>query len=191
VLIFSILFNNSFASPKTIILIRHADKLKQHDPGSTLSAKGHIRAINFAFYFINTFGYVDYIFASDPKETKSIRPVQTVAPLANILTEHYKRETKILHQYPSKDYKKLADDLLTRKEYDNKTVLICWAHDSMPAFANKLGVKGNLPEWLSDDYDSVYVLNYNDKHELANFTTLHHQYPVDDIYWEDLYKKLV
>jgi len=186
-----LLFNTAAASPREIILIRHAAKLMQSDPGDTLSAKGQIRAINFAFYFINKFGSPDFIFASDPKDSKSIRQIQTVSPLANILTEKNNREVSILHPYESSEYEKLADEILKDAKFDNRIILICWDHEHLPAFAKKLGVKIDLPDWPSDDFESVYILEYNSNNKLINFSILHQQYPVNvDMSWEDLYKKI-
>ena len=183
-------FNVCYATPSQIIIIRHADKLLQTNPGPTLSAKGEIRAINFALYYSQKFGMPDYVFASNAtKETTSIRELQTVAPLVNMMQQQDPENDSlgILHPYSSKDYSALATYILDSSEFDNKKVVICWSHGKIPNLAAKLGVTDKLDKWPADDFDSVYILQYNHKGDLKNFQILHQQYPVRfNGTWSDL-----
>ncbi len=180
-----------FAAPKEIIIIRHGDKLSQPNPGPCLSPNGIMRSIEFAFYFLKKFGEPDFIFATDPaREDSSIRELQTVAPLANMLaSKHPDSGFPILHPFVSKDYAKLAADLLQNKEYQNKTVLVCWNHTKIPQLAQELGVTQPIKKWHSEDFDSVYVLEFDSQGKMQKFTRLKDQYPLaSDSSWEKLQK---
>lgn len=190
VLFLLLCFNVSYAAPSQIIIIRHGDKLLQANTGPTLSAKGQIRAINFAFYYLQKFGMPDYVFASNPtKDTTSIRELQTVAPLVNIMQQRDPENSSIgiLHPYSSKDYTALATYILDSDQFDGKKIVVCWSHGKIPKLAEKLGVNQKLSKWPADDFDSVYVLRYNNKGDLKDFEILHQQYPVSfSGTWADL-----
>lgn len=182
--------NMCYAAPSQIVIIRHGDKLLQANTGPTLSAKGQIRAINFGFYYLQKFGMPDYVFASNPtKDTTSIRELQTVAPLVNMMQQKQpdNKSIGILHPYSPKDYTALATYILDSSEFDGKKVVICWSHGKIPKLAEKLGVSEKLDTWPADDFDSVYVLRYNHKGDLKDFQILHQQYPVNfNGNWGDL-----
>ena len=194
--------NIAFATPSEIFIIRHADKLNKN-PGPALSPKGEIRAITFAHYFMTKWQnhIPDFIFATNPEgdtkkglyiKGKSIRQIQTVAPLVNMLAEKYpNRNFPIVHPYMNTEYQKLANDLLTKPEFDNKRVLICWDHKLIPELAKNLGVsEDKLKKWPKDDYDTVYYIKFDgNKPQLE---ILSEQYPVpisNDVTWESLYIK--
>lgn len=187
---FCFIFKSAIANPKEVILIRHADKLIQSNGGVTLSAKGEARSINFAFYYLQKFDIPDFIFATNPKNHKSIRQLQTVSPLANLLAEkNSNQEFPILYPYKNSEYEELAEEILSDSKYKGKIILICWDHGHLPDLARELGVKDDIPEWPDDDYDSVYDIKYDDKN--THFTILHHQYPINpDISWEEIYKRI-
>lgn len=186
--------NSAFAFPKQIVIIRHGDKLVQPESGAALSPKGMIRSIAFAFYYLNKFGEPDYIFAVDPKSGKgsSIRELQTVAPLANMLAaKHPDNGFPILYPDQSSEYSKLADELLNNKNFDGKRILICWNHRFIPQLTAQLGVKRFLKSWPADDYDTVYLIKYDEKGRVNQFIILKRQYPV--VFsgsWNELYKKI-
>lgn len=181
-----------FATPSQIVLIRHGDKLLQTNTGPTLSARGEVRAVNFALYYLQKFGMPDYVFASNPtKDTSSIRELQTVAPLVNMMQQRDPNNASIGIQrpYSSKDYKALAQYVLNTKDFDNKKIVICWSHGKLPQLAEQLGVTQKLDKWPADDFDSVYVLSYDSKGRLKNFSFLHQQYPVSFTgNWVDLHQ---
>jgi len=70
---------------------------------------------------------------------------------------------------------KLAAMILDSKEYDGKTVLICWTHERIPELIEALGVHP-APEKIPDDvYDRVFVLQYTGKQ--ATLEVLHQDMP--------------
>ncbi len=187
ILFFSLLLClNVLATPKEIVIVRHADKWAEHS-GPALNPTGYARAINFAFYFLQQFGPPDYVVSTSPYKfssnySRSIREMQTIAPLVNILTtKKTTRDFFILDPYPPADYRQLAKWLLEKSKFNNQLVLVCWDHRSIPKLAKKLGVKQQLPTWPEGDFDSVYILKYNQSGQLASFKILHHQYPTKEI----------
>lgn len=195
--IISLCFSNLvFASPQEIIIIRHGDKLDQKDPGPTLSPEGITRSIAFALYFMERFQKTDFIIATNPIDltgkNSSIRELQTVAPLANIMANRFPDQGfPILHTYASKQYDNLAKDLLKNAKFSGKKVVICWDHTVIPQLAKALGVTQTLNPWPPEDFDTVYLLQYDDKQKLKHFEILNHQYPVSNaVSWQDLYEKI-
>ena len=103
-----------FATPREIVIIRHADKWEQKNTGPFLSPKGQLRAERFAAYYLKYFPKPDYIFATkagdstDPDESNSMRSLQTVAPLANQLAYQNPKGFVVNSPYFNTQYTKLA-----------------------------------------------------------------------------------
>lgn len=177
-----------FATPKEIIIIRHGDKLPQKSPGVTLSAKGQLRAEALVPYFLKTFGRPDFIFVSKPSakhsKSHSFREIQTVAPLANRLTQLEHKAFPINYPYRAPNYANLADLLLSNVKYDNKLILVCWDHRVIPKLAKLLGVNQKLTAWPKEDFDSVYIIKYTLSGKVRSFKILNHQYSVPNINWK-------
>lgn len=183
----------TYATPREIILVRHADKLVQLDPGPTLSAKGYVRTLKFTNYFLKQFGEPDFIVAGDPKnKDSSIRELQTIAPLVNILSQRHPNDSiNILHPFTHDEYKDLANLLLSDNKFNDKLILICWRHTNIVPLAKALGVKDTLAPWPDDDYDSVFIIQYNRSGNIDKFSILHNQYPMSkDVTWDELAVKL-
>jgi hypothetical protein len=179
---------SAYAIPKQIVIIRHADKWSE-EPGNTLNPRGYLRAVKFSEYYLEKFKIVpDFIFAPNPNTKKSsLRPIQTVAPLANN-RECIAKEVYIDHEYTLGEERNLAKEILKNKKYNDKNILICWEHTRIVGILNNLGFKENIT-WNQDNYDSVYVLSF--AHGKLNTTMrLDNQYPVPDIKdWEYFLKK--
>lgn len=146
------------ATPARVLIVRHAEK--PSDDENHLSAKGRARAQGLADLFTDPanerrLGKIDVIFAAAPKhEDSSIRPYQTVAPLARRL------HLEVNQEY-TKDYtRELANDLLSNPAYDGKVVLISWVHKEICALAEELGA-GEVPKkWDGDTYDRIWKINF-------------------------------
>ena len=172
-----------FSAPREIVIIRHGDKLPKHMKGQFLSPKGQLRAEKFSHYYLTHFPKPDAVFATRPalnnsKESHSFRPIQTVAPLVNALCKILGRDFLLQWQYYNDQYPALAHDVLTNKNYNNKQILICWHHGRINRLSKALGVKQSLPKWKSDNFDQVYVIDYDDKGAMKKFQLLKNQYPV-------------
>ena len=117
----------AFAAPREIIIVRHAEKWPTKHHGPTLDPTGYMRAVRLAHYILDKFGEPDFLIATDPSNqnahTKSIRELQTLAPLSSMLAKPGKPTTSsaILHPYKADQYKDLASLLLTDDRFSGKS----------------------------------------------------------------------
>lgn len=175
---------STIAAPREIVIIRHADKWMQPKTGPFLSPKGQLRAERFSVYYLKYFPKPDYIFATKPGDanhpdtSQSVRPLQTVAPLANQLAYQNATGFDVLTPYYNEQYDKLASLLLKNPKYNQKMILICWHHGHANRLATALGVTTHLKKWAGNNFDMVYVLKYSPSGKLASFQILENQYPV-------------
>ena len=175
----------TFATPREIVLIRHADRsADKYISGQFLSAKGEVRAAKFAYYFVKKFGRPDALFAAKPsdkhnfKESPAYRAIQTLAPIAWLLEAHSKQNVWVNAPYMEHEYRSLAHDLQTQEKFNHALVLICWEHSQLNNFAHALGVTQTLPQYPEEVYDTVYDLKYDEEGKLISFALLKNQYPV-------------
>ena len=156
----------SFAMPKKVILIRHAEKI----PGENhLDLKGFERAEALPFYFENTPMYseppITYIFATGLNQAdSSLRPIQTCSPTAN----RYNLPLNIDFKY--NETSEIAKEILTNPKYDNSTVLICWDHVHIRKIVTALGAP-DPGRWEKDIFDQVYLMTFQEgqKPQLQTF----------------------
>ncbi|HOW65848.1 MAG TPA: histidine phosphatase family protein [Candidatus Paceibacterota bacterium] len=146
------------AQPSRIVLIRHAEK-PTNDEEPHLSDAGRQRAIRLIDWVANDplWGTNPPValFAAQPKKwNSSIRSLETLEPLA----KHLRLEIQM--PCVATDYHEFANLILKDRSLANKTVLVCWVNDYLPALAGALGVKPEPPDWKSKDFNSVYVITY-------------------------------
>lgn len=149
------------AKPANIIIIRHAEKPKDK-ADNHLSPAGRERAERLPEFLeqnpeLAKLGPPAYLFATHlTKEGHGQRTIETLEPLAA------KLHLKIESPFQSDDGDKLAAQLLSKKKYNDKTILICWTHEHLPELIEALGVKP-APAKLPDDcYDRVYIIRYTE-----------------------------
>lgn len=150
---------NAYATPKAVIIIRHAEKINDESTG--LSELGKKRA-EYLVHFVNSntelknLGSISHIFAASPKhETSSLRSIQTAAPLEKSLN------IKMNIDYTKDQVGKLSKEVLTNPKFNNKVIFIVWAHAKIAKLAEKLGADTAPKEWDDQDYDHVWILKYN------------------------------
>jgi len=157
------------ATPAQVIILRHGEKPKNHE-AQHLSEAGRERARRLVDFVtsnpeLTKFGPPVALFATH--ETKSghgQRPSETIKPLAK------KLKLPIETPYQSDHPDQLASSILASKEFDGKTVLICWTHEYIPRLIESLGI-AHPPEKMPDDvYDRVYLVRYDAAH--ASLETL-------------------
>ena len=149
-------FATAEATPKKVIIIRHAEKIKG---GDTLSLQGLERAAALPYYFSGIPLYNDpipsFIFAAaQTKSDTSLRPIQTCTPIAN----HF--QVPLNTDFKRTETDQLAQELLKNPKYDNATVLICWSHGHINPLVFALGGE-NPGEWKSTIFDQVYLLTFD------------------------------
>jgi hypothetical protein len=160
-----------------ILLIRHGEKPAVKS--LLLSVAGQERAQAYAIYFQNFPGAsaplkLSYLFATK-KSPASNRPFLTIEPLSNAL------KLPINHKHGDKDYKRVADDILTPSKYDNSNILICWHHGKILQLAHKLGApKSSLPtKWPGDVFGWLIHLSFDSNGDLQT-SVINEQLMYDD-----------
>jgi hypothetical protein len=147
----------AFAQPAEIVIIRHAEKPPD---GNHLSLAGRERAAALVPYFLETPELLEFkppvaIYAQAPKkDTSSMRSVETVKPLAEAL------KLPINETYFRDDYRRMLAEIIARKDYEGRTVLICWEHKVILDIAKELGVENAPNKWPAGTYDRTWVINF-------------------------------
>ena len=147
----------AWAAPAHILIIRHGEK----PPEKTavhLSLEGRERAMALVPFFTETpellrYGLPVALFATKiAPDDRSHRTQETIRPLAASLN------LPVQAPYIDREYAQLAQDVLTRPDYQGKTVLICWDHEFIPELAGALGVNPPPPRWPGSVFDRVFIV---------------------------------
>ncbi len=176
-----------YAVPKEIILIRHADKLDQANPGPFLSPAGLVRAQHFSTYYLGHFHEPDFIITTAHTHSSN-RELQTVMPLVTqfalrhpnggqpiLMSDEYKHDKDKKNK---SKLQKLYTDLLNDPQFNDKIILICWHHGEIPALLDGLGVTPHQHKLADDNYDTVYDITFDKLQGVIKLAVLSNQYPV-------------
>ena len=145
--------------PAHIILIRHAEE-PTDSSNPHLSKKGEVRANRLVEFMTHDpamirLGSPVAIYATETtNDNNGQRTQETVAPLAKVLNLDVKTP------FHSKDFDKLATQVLSDRSLDGKTVVICWNHEYLPQLARALGATDAPSKWKGKVYDQVFVISY-------------------------------
>ena len=152
-----------------IMIIRHAEKppdsgqpfgvtAEGDQDAEALIIQGWQRAGALACFFAPTHGPLQnaalatpqFLFASESKSGGSMRPIETITPLASKLALTPKTHKK-------SDIDKVAADAMAC----GATALICWQHEDIPSIANVIvGNNSTVPQkWPGDRFDVVWVFD--------------------------------
>jgi hypothetical protein len=158
------------ATPSEVVIIRHAEK---PDAGPDVCVPtGVCRAVALASDFVPQFGTPDAIYAMAPggKADSSVRPIQTVTPLAQALHK------KINSNYTRKQLSAVAADVLSN---DGGMVLLAWEHKIIPdlvqAFCSAAGAQpgacSTVPaKWPGGDvFDQAWILSFGGDGKVSSF----------------------
>ena len=144
------------ATPREVMIIRHAEK-PADKRATNLSPKGYERAKALVTVFGGSrFRVPEIIFAQSPrKKSGSLRPIETVTPLAKSLG------LEVNERFQVKRGDDLADYLLRSEECDGKVVLVSWGSDEIPEIAEDLGARSFDEEWPKDSFDRVWRIEFS------------------------------
>jgi hypothetical protein len=152
-----------------IMIIRHAEKPQDSGPPFGVTAagdqdvesliiEGWQRAGALACFFAPTHGKLQdaklatpqFLFASESKSGGSMRPIETITPLASKLALTPKTHKK-------SNIDKVAADAMAC----GGTALICWQHEDIPSIANVIMENDTtVPQkWPGDRFDVVWVFD--------------------------------
>ena len=162
----------ALAAPARVIIIRHGEKPSR---GNELNKQGWQRARALVDVFknnaqFNSVGPAVAIYAQKPKDSQgSLRPIQTVTPLAQSLGLTINSDFLRMQQ------EQLANDILHDHRYDGRMLVICWEHNAIPGIVEAFGYMDGPSEWDGDDvYDRAWVLNFSGD-EVVSFADLPQQ----------------
>lgn len=143
------------ALPAQLMLISQAEKSAQ---GNDLSLKGKERAAALAPYFTETENLIAngmpvaiYAMAAT-KASPSLRPMQTVAPLADQL------KLTLKNTFERDNYKKMVEEIKSDPALQGKTVLICWEPTLIPEIARAFGALQAPNHWPREVFDRTWLI---------------------------------
>ncbi len=153
------LVTDSFATPAQVVIIRHAEKPAV---GRELSETGWERARSLPIFFKNNsivaaYGDPVAIYGFSPQSNDgSIRGIQTVSFLAEQL------RLTVNGNYTKTEYAKMVKKIMSNKDFEGKTVVICWQHSFLVRLALEFGAKDLVPtEWDDAIYNRAWVIRFN------------------------------
>lgn len=156
----------SFATPKEILVIRHAEKPIVGDEGIHLSDRGLQRANALPEFFLghpdmNDNGAPVAVYAASPKiPTGSVRAYETIAPTAARLG------LPVIRNFKSGEEDVIAQDILKNPAYNGKTVVVAWVRDELPLLGAALGVTETL-RWPSSVFDRVWKFSFDSRGQVS------------------------
>ena len=167
------------AAPAEVIIIRHGEKPAT---GNDLSPLGYLRANALVGFFqtnpaVTKFGAPAAIYAMGPDSPKgSLRPIQTVAPLAKALGLPIHRE------YTKDQLPQLVSAVRSNSACDGKTVLICWEHKVIPALVHDFGLDSpETQDWHGSVFDQAWVLEMKGEKAVSAKIVPEHVLPGDSV----------
>jgi hypothetical protein len=168
------LFVSVAAAKETIVFVRHGEK-PPHGLGQ-LDCRGLNRALALPALIQKSFGKPDAIFAPNPSDQKMdagehydyVRPLITIEPTAIAFG------MPVNAQIGYDDTERLRK-ALENPAYRDALVLVGWEHRIIAPVARELlsahgGNPTVVPDWNSDDFDSVYVVTIDASRPKPNAT---------------------
>ena len=140
----------AFSFAQTVVIIRHAEKPLK---GKNLNCQGLNRSLKLPAVLYSKFGIPGSIYVpslDNNESTGHARMFQTVIPFAA------KYNLKINSRYSEIDLAALAKDIKKQKGI----VLVVWQHTTIPSIVRALGVQGFNMHWSDDDYDSIWIIHF-------------------------------
>ncbi len=152
----------SQAMPKTVVVIRHAEK-PADESNIHLSEKGYARAAKLPQFFLqfDSASSIRLIAQGQKRADSSLRPIETVMPASQQFQQ------PILHQFVKGESREMVDFVRAQHALDGKTVVISWGHDELGAISSLLGAPQG--EWSSKIFDRAWVFRFNEDGECVSF----------------------
>lgn len=148
------------------------------DHDAPLNSKGQRRAA-YLVNFLLTPSIIDQekheiagVFVPNPYGSENgtpyyyVRPTQTIIPLFH-QAHFYRIEKTGSGVYfndclPFDEPQTLFQQILNKKEFEDKTVVVCWEHKNLPALFSEYfsKIKATLPHLGEDRFDMVWVIRW-------------------------------
>ncbi len=165
ILLFTLFSSSAMAMPKTVVLLRHAEKTKD-ESNVHLSKKGYERAAAMPLFLkkISADARTMKLFAQGLKHSDSSRrPIETLVPAAKTFG------LEINQQFVKGESKELVKHLASSAALEKRTVVVSWGHDELHEIANRLGY-AKAEEWNSKIFDRAWVLQFDARGKLMKFS---------------------
>ncbi len=134
-----------------IVFIRHGEKPLK---GDNLTCQGLNRSMKLPAVITSKFGVPAFVFVPGlglGEATKHARMFETIVPLVS------KYNLTVNSSRTEKDSLGMAADLKSR----NGVVLVSWEHGGIAPIVRALGVQEAGLKWPDDDYDSIWIITFN------------------------------
>jgi len=154
----------AFAMPSRIILIRAGEAPAN---GNGLSQRGRERAAALVPFFLfqdylQDYGHPVALFAHRETQSEpSLRPVQTMTPLANALG------IKVNTSFTQNEFANMIKLIKANPDYEAKTVLICWNNDNMSRIVTELGLKTKVLPWPEEAHDRLWIVDFKQNRHIS------------------------
>jgi len=166
---------NCWSAPAAVFIIRHGEKeLALNPQGQPILIKGKNKytrylslrgwqrayALSFDSYFFNNpeFGVPVAVFASAPPTPKgSIRPIETITPLADRLN------LKVNSQFEPGAQPQLVSYVMNNKAYDGKLIVMAFEHHHIPGLAAAFKATEAPKTWANDVFDRIWEIRFDTK----------------------------
>ncbi|PRX34545.1 hypothetical protein B0G75_102580 [Paraburkholderia sp. BL18I3N2] len=147
---------------ETLVFVRHGEKPAQGY--GQLNCQGLNRALALPAVIAAKFGKPDAIYAPDPGQQKddSGKPYYYIRPLATIEPTAIQFQMPVQTPYGFAQIDQLGTALVNPANR-NKLIVVAWEHKLIVKLLRQMmsthgGNAADVPNWKSDDFDSIYVV---------------------------------
>jgi hypothetical protein len=141
----------TFTSINKVVFIRHGEK---PDKGDNLSCKGLNRSLQLPAVLNRKFKTFNSVFVptlSGGRSTKHARMYQTIVPYA------VQQNLNINSTYDADDIPGITAAI----KKAGGSILLVWEHKNISKIIKALGVKDVIDKWEDNDFDSIWVVTFN------------------------------
>lgn len=171
------------ANTETLVFVRHGEKPAQGY--GQLNCQGLNRALALPAVIAAKFGKPDAIYAPDPNQQKddSGHPYYYVRPLATIEPTAIQFQMPVQTPYGFAQIDQLGTALVNPANR-GKLIVVAWEHKLIVKLLRQMmtahgGNAADVPNWKSDDFDSVYIVRLDWQSGAARATFKHDRQGLD------------
>lgn len=168
---------------ETLVFVRHGEK-----PAAgygQLNCQGLNRALALPAVIAAKFGKPDAIYAPDPGQQKddSGHPYYYIRPLATIEPTAIQFQMPVQTPYGFAQIDQLGNALVN-PDNRGKLIVVAWEHKLIVKLLRQMlsahgGNPADVPNWKSDDFDSIYIVRLNWQNGVARATFKHDREGLD------------
>ena len=147
---------------ETLVFVRHGEKPAQGY--GQLNCQGLNRALALPAVIAAKFGKPDALYAPDPGQQKddSGKPYYYIRPLATIEPTAIQFQMPVQTPYGFAQIDQLGSALV-KPANRGKLIVVAWEHKLIVKLLRQMlnahgGQSADVPNWKSDDFDSIYIV---------------------------------